>query len=362
MQSIGTTIRRLRKERNITQEELSEAIGVTPQAVSKWENDAGLPDISQLVPLANFFCVSMDILFSRNENTVDHEVEELIAVIEKNVTNINKHFEDYLDALKIYPNHPSLLRRIVHCAEWQITSDPAPQNSRLLTEGLHAAELLIRHSPNPLATIRVKESRIRLLARAGRYAEAEEYAREFAMAPFLDEHSLLACICHEQKDYPSEIQHRQESIARLAVALADEINHLGIAYRKNGQYAEAVETQAVNLQLPYTLHQDGKYHAPLMNFHAISGFDAAYSLILSERYDEALTLLERLFDYAKEQCPYSTNRAPLTSPLFCGIDMSPFHGECLESDYLHHIQSPAFKSLHDLPRFQALIKQYEAMR
>ena len=39
MQSIGMTIRRLRKERNITQEELSEAVGVTPQAVSKWENE-----------------------------------------------------------------------------------------------------------------------------------------------------------------------------------------------------------------------------------------------------------------------------------------------------------------------------------
>ena len=358
MQSIGTTIRRLRKERNITQEELSEAIGVTPQAVSKWENEAGLPDISQLVPLANFFCVSMDILFSRNENAVDHEVEELIAQIEENVTNINKRFEDYLDALKMYPNHPSLLRRIVHCAEWQITATPAPQNARLLTEGLKAADLLIRHSQSPLETVRIKESRIRLLARGGRYAEAEECAKEFV----LSEHSLLADICHEQKDYPSEIQHRQESIARLAVALADEISHLGIAYRKNGQYAEAVETQAVNLQLPYTLHQDGMYHAPLMNFHAISGFDAAYSLILSERYDEALTLLGRIFDYAEEQCPCSTNRTPLTSPLFNGIDMKPFHGECLQSDYLYHIQSSAFEPLRGDPRFQALLKRLAAMR
>ena len=66
MQSIGMTIRRLRKEQGVTQEELSEAIGVTPQAVSKWENDTGLPDISQLVPLANYFQVSIDTLFCRN--------------------------------------------------------------------------------------------------------------------------------------------------------------------------------------------------------------------------------------------------------------------------------------------------------
>ena len=48
----------LRNLRGFTQEELAEQIGVTSQAVSKWENNTGLPDISQVVPLANFFGVS----------------------------------------------------------------------------------------------------------------------------------------------------------------------------------------------------------------------------------------------------------------------------------------------------------------
>ena len=360
MQSIGMTIRRLRKERNITQEELSEAVGVTPQAVSKWENDAGLPDISQLVPLANYFQVSIDTLFCRNEITVDHEVERLLTEIDEKSSHATERFEKYLDALKTYPHHPALLHRILRCAEWQITAQPTPHNARLLTEGLKATDLLIRHSQSPSETVRVKESRVRLLARAGRYAEAEECAKEFEI-PLLNNHSLLACICHEQKDYPAEIRHRQESIARLAVALADEISHLGIAYRGNQQYTEAAETHSVNLQLPYTLHRDGKYHAPLMNIHAISGFDAAYCLVLAERYEDALTLLERIFDYAEEQCPYSTNRASLTSSLFNGIDMTPFHGESLLSDYLHHIQNPAFQPLHDHPRFQILLKRYATM-
>ena len=360
MQSIGHIIRRLRKEQGITQEELSEAIGVTPQAVSKWENGAGLPDISQLVPLANYFRVNMDTLFSRSESTVDQEVHVLITEIENGTASGYQRFEQYTEALKTYPNHPILLRRILRWAEWQITSEATPKNARLLTEGLKAADLLIRHSQSPLETVRVKESRIRLLARGGRYAEAEKYAMEFEI-PLLNDHSLLACICHEQKDYPAEIRHRQESITRLAAALADEISHLGTAYRENGQYAEAVETHSVNLQLPYTLHRGGKYHAPLMNFHAISGFDAAYCLVLAERYEDALTLLERIFDYAEEQCPYSTNRASLTSPLFNGIDMTPFHGESLLSDYLHHIQNPAFQPLHDHPRFQILLKRYATM-
>jgi transcriptional regulator with XRE-family HTH domain len=62
---IGSIIKKLRRERGLTQEELAERLDVTPQAVSKWENGAGLPDISQIVPLANVFDVPTDVLFGK---------------------------------------------------------------------------------------------------------------------------------------------------------------------------------------------------------------------------------------------------------------------------------------------------------
>lgn len=60
--SVGTTIKRLRRERNITQEQLAEMLGVTACAVSQWECDRTAPDISQLPILANIFEVSADVL------------------------------------------------------------------------------------------------------------------------------------------------------------------------------------------------------------------------------------------------------------------------------------------------------------
>jgi|GEM_PF-3638723 Predicted transcriptional regulators len=63
MATIGQMIKKLRKERNLTQEQLAEQINVTFQAISKWENETGMPDISQIVPLANAFSVSTDTLF-----------------------------------------------------------------------------------------------------------------------------------------------------------------------------------------------------------------------------------------------------------------------------------------------------------
>ena len=60
--SIGTTIKRLRRERSITQEQLAEYLGISTGAVSQWECDRTAPDITQLPLLANIFDVSADEL------------------------------------------------------------------------------------------------------------------------------------------------------------------------------------------------------------------------------------------------------------------------------------------------------------
>ena len=49
MSKFGTILRDLRLERGFTQAEVGEGIGVSPQAVSKWENENGLPDVTQLI-------------------------------------------------------------------------------------------------------------------------------------------------------------------------------------------------------------------------------------------------------------------------------------------------------------------------
>ena len=63
----GSTIRRLRENKKLTQDELAEKIFVSNKAVSKWENGHGLPDISLLEPLAKALDISVIELFSGNE-------------------------------------------------------------------------------------------------------------------------------------------------------------------------------------------------------------------------------------------------------------------------------------------------------
>lgn len=63
----GQRISALRKERGMTQEALAQRLGITNQAVSKWESDQCCPDIMQLPALADIFEISMDALFGRPE-------------------------------------------------------------------------------------------------------------------------------------------------------------------------------------------------------------------------------------------------------------------------------------------------------
>lgn len=65
MKSVGERIAELRKEKNMTQETLAAALNVSSQAISKWENNASMPDISLLPRIADAFDVTVDDLFGR---------------------------------------------------------------------------------------------------------------------------------------------------------------------------------------------------------------------------------------------------------------------------------------------------------
>lgn len=69
-ETIGNRIQKFRKEKKMTQEELAEKLGVSSQAVSKWENDASCPDISLLPQLCRVLGVSTDELLTGNTNEV----------------------------------------------------------------------------------------------------------------------------------------------------------------------------------------------------------------------------------------------------------------------------------------------------
>ncbi len=74
--SIGRNIAELRKAKGVKQDELARFVGITAQAVSKWEN-GGVPDTELLPKIADFFNVTIDELFGR-QNNISIDIEDAI--------------------------------------------------------------------------------------------------------------------------------------------------------------------------------------------------------------------------------------------------------------------------------------------
>ncbi len=118
--NIGNKIKALRKAKGITQEQLANAIGISFQAVSKWENGIALPDITLVPMLANYFDVSMDELFdfslTEKEEKIEKALDEAYKFRESDPEKSRAILEE---ALKTYPENDLLLNNILY-----VVTDP----------------------------------------------------------------------------------------------------------------------------------------------------------------------------------------------------------------------------------------------
>lgn len=119
---IGENIKRLRRQKGITQETLADHMHVSTAAVSKWERNETLPDISMVIPLASFFGVSTDEILGldavKNEEKIKHYLNE-----SEHLAALGKAYERFELITKAYNEFPNDWR-IVEAYMWQLNYDP----------------------------------------------------------------------------------------------------------------------------------------------------------------------------------------------------------------------------------------------
>lgn len=75
---IGVHLKRIRKERHLSQEQVAQRLNISRQAISRWENDLAMPDIDNLVVLSRLFEVSIEELLGEKEVISEEETGTLI--------------------------------------------------------------------------------------------------------------------------------------------------------------------------------------------------------------------------------------------------------------------------------------------
>ena len=113
--SIGTMIRQLRREKDLTQEQLAEYLGITARAISQWETDRTAPDLSQIPLLCNLFNVTSDTLLGIDIASKQTKIDELYnAVYEVACSGDHKKsIAMWLDAIHQYPDSYKLIGQYV---------------------------------------------------------------------------------------------------------------------------------------------------------------------------------------------------------------------------------------------------------
>ncbi|MCL2775753.1 MAG: helix-turn-helix domain-containing protein [Oscillospiraceae bacterium] len=124
---IGAKIKALRKRDDITQEQLAESLGVSNQAISRWESESGYPDIEYITPLANLFNVTIDYLFDHDTAEKRRRIEDYLTQFSKRKYEEpypgNEQIELMRRALAEFPAEESLLINLAEALYWKWISN-----------------------------------------------------------------------------------------------------------------------------------------------------------------------------------------------------------------------------------------------
>ena len=141
---IGENIKRIRRERNLTQEEVATHLGISFQSISKWERGDGYPDITMLPVLSNYFGISVDDLLGVSEI----EKNDMYNKINNDWSNNNKiglHSDNVLlmkQALKTFPNDALLLVQLSSSLEKLDGTED--EKTKYLRESIAVQEQILR--------------------------------------------------------------------------------------------------------------------------------------------------------------------------------------------------------------------------
>lgn len=141
---LGEKIKQLRKQKNISQEILANHLGVSFQAVSKWETETTMPDVILIPAIASFFGVSTDELFDFNLYEIEKNVEKIVDEHRLYLdSDIKKSEQIIRNGLKKYPGNEILLNCLINIISETDRKDEAITIAKSLIESTKCDEIRI---------------------------------------------------------------------------------------------------------------------------------------------------------------------------------------------------------------------------
>ncbi len=357
---IGDNIKRLRKQKGITQETLAERMNVSTAAVSKWERNETLPDISMVLPLASYFGVSTDELLGINAVKTEERIQEIINE-RKRLSALGKEHEAFDLVVQAYQEYPNDWR-IVEEYMWQLNYDPIWRTGKDSTE-VHKEELhrLCERVLDECTVDKVRYSALSVLGGLygidGQADKMIEIAKRFPNS--YDTQGMHLADCYEEgsqewwkqvrentADYTDILMHR---IYRSALKVSDP--------------SESIRIMQKAIDLIELVCDEGDYGFWNYNLGDLY-IRIAHRNVGIHNLDKAFENFEKGFQYAKAYDDLPKTSAH-TSFLIRGnvfdkrkISSGTENNAVAENiEYL--LDTNSYRELKDTPQMRALIAKYE---
>jgi transcriptional regulator with XRE-family HTH domain len=204
----------------MTQEDLAEILSISPQAISRWETDMAMPDISLIAPLCNLFNVTSDELLEIDQTQKQKSIDNICEEADKYSTR------GYLDearnilekGLNKYPGNIDLIYHLMYLSFWQYG---LAHENKYINEAINLGEIILKRSTENYQ----RHGAIQILCYAykniGRIDEAIKLAKSMPFI-FAAPETLLSRIYSGSKAYDAKqrevyvlLQHLSNSLFSL---------------------------------------------------------------------------------------------------------------------------------------------------
>ena len=165
--NFGENIKQLRKKRDLTQEALADALGISAQSVSKWECAYGYPDITQLPAIANFFGITIDELMGNDAAGKEKALQDFRNQVTKYEQGSEEQIRFILDYCRQYPDQ--LVYTNYLCCKVSDHMIDHPENRSKYNELLHDTANKL------LDTVEYRQTAIHCMVRVCEEHELEEW-------------------------------------------------------------------------------------------------------------------------------------------------------------------------------------------
>ena len=354
--NLGTKIRELRRRDGRTQDNLAEALGVTAQAVSRWESGGSYPDMEMIPAIANYFHVSIDELFGYHD-----EREEKIKTILDNATKIltkqgltmykgslSDDVEECVNMLRAaseeFPNEPKILLKLaqaLHMWGWnkyggkgrpadstgiiEYDSDSNAKNV-FWQESIRVYEKLLKSNPSS------EDREIAICQITPLYCRMGEYEKAKALAN--DQNTIIICkelllpmatVGEEKARYQSE--RIMALLSNLSFAIYE-----SVAMRpavSSSEYGRQILLSVIKLyETVFIDGRCGKWHWNIGHLYLTL---AHYELDNDGSMEKVLNYFDKGFDHWKEYNRiYNEGEYQYSAPLISALpkidkgDLAPF--------------------------------------